>query len=1047
MVLGRRQFLICIAVALLVLSDARYVKASGWSATFGTARIDAIYPTADSAYLMTSEDGRYLTKVSAAGEVIWSHIMQGVTRLAPAGAGFLAVVHNTNTLVYLNGLGEVVWWRTFNLPIYPTIARAFPDDTLLIGANVENRPLIAKLTSNGEVVWQMYVTLPGMTVSYLVNLLPLDDGNFLALMGGWQGEPAASSDFIVRFSGSGNVVWSRALEAMTDSARGATGITKLGKTAGGGYFAYGLSRLIAFDSVGLPTSYRNGLPYGENGIWPTIDGGYIAAGFDVFDEGEGAVVQKLDRQLNSDWRRHFGSGATSKLSSIAPTPAGGWIVGGMITPSGQSNSEGWVFRLASGGQPFGSCPDSVPSAPDLGNGIRQCEVQVTHPTDAPEDVPIARVMRCNLPSAPPGFSPAQQDFDFTCGSGAQPNVVRCTVTTRNNYSGNFDVSLSYGGSGNVHVSPNERASVSLAFPFDTPAGTYFVTTANGINNPSIASSPAAVSTQPGPALISEPASISWFPHSLSRSLLCSAESEVCPLASALDGKAELDSDGDSLSDCIEMNGVRDPNTHEMLVDLPALDANPYHKDVFVEVDYLRGLDHDHKLPEAIELAKQAMAALPVQNPDGKPGVNLHVDYGQSEWTDSESNGFPVFDNSLLTWSLVDVLKEWPVSSRRIGFSPYRRGIFHYCVFGYEAPRDDGENVLGAARWARHWAGTDFVVTLGNLGGLILTKELEAVTFLHELGHNLGLRHGGGDGVENKPNYRSVMNYLYSPTLHFSTAALPPPPSNPPHLDERHLDEGKGIGAAGLTVYYCPPLRTCPNPDFTDLHGGNLCVADDGRAIDWNCNGPIDAVDVGVNINGDYSDEPVPQPIMGDLLGFMDTTPIVNFDGIRPATAGLVVGSEPEPEPEPREITAEEYLAIPDPVHQFVEAVSPVVQLAWGETRPVAFRVSNIGIQDDTYDLFAYSTAGHALGGAPGPLTPAPIALDGGESALVEIAVTAPPAGVPGVSNLVLIVTGRRRPELADEIAVQIVVGSQVLALFSDGFESGDTGAWSGKSPP
>jgi hypothetical protein len=41
--------------------------------------------------------------------------------------------------------------------------------------------------------------------------------------------------------------------------------------------------------------------------------------------------------------------------------------------------------------------------------------------------------------------------------------------------------------------------------------------------------------------------------------------------------------------------------------------------------------------------------------------------------------------------------------------------------------------------------------------------------MHELGHNLGLRHGGdedsGDDLEgwknNKPNYRSVMNYLYA----------------------------------------------------------------------------------------------------------------------------------------------------------------------------------------------------------------------------------------------------------------------------------------------
>ena len=30
--------------------------------------------------------------------------------------------------------------------------------------------------------------------------------------------------------------------------------------------------------------------------------------------------------------------------------------------------------------------------------------------------------------------------------------------------------------------------------------------------------------------------------------------------------------------------------------------------------------------------------------------------------------------------------------------------------------------------------------------------------MHELGHNLGLRHGGGDDTRCKPNYLSIMSY-------------------------------------------------------------------------------------------------------------------------------------------------------------------------------------------------------------------------------------------------------------------------------------------------
>ena len=32
--------------------------------------------------------------------------------------------------------------------------------------------------------------------------------------------------------------------------------------------------------------------------------------------------------------------------------------------------------------------------------------------------------------------------------------------------------------------------------------------------------------------------------------------------------------------------------------------------------------------------------------------------------------------------------------------------------------------------------------------------------MHELGHNLGLHHGGDDGVNFKPNYLSIMNYSF-----------------------------------------------------------------------------------------------------------------------------------------------------------------------------------------------------------------------------------------------------------------------------------------------
>ena len=46
-------------------------------------------------------------------------------------------------------------------------------------------------------------------------------------------------------------------------------------------------------------------------------------------------------------------------------------------------------------------------------------------------------------------------------------------------------------------------------------------------------------------------------------------------------------------------------------------------------------------------------------------------------------------------------------------------------------------------------------------GLPVTMgDFQAAAFMHELGHTLGLLHGGGDDINFKPNYVSVMNYLW-----------------------------------------------------------------------------------------------------------------------------------------------------------------------------------------------------------------------------------------------------------------------------------------------
>src|SRR5262249_26884620 len=66
----------------------------------------------------------------------------------------------------------------------------------------------------------------------------------------------------------------------------------------------------------------------------------------------------------------------------------------------------------------------------------------------------------------------------------------------------------------------------------------------------------------------------------------------------------------------------------VFLNLPAMGADPNHKDVFVHVDFMVAPDHSHR-PKALAMqgAIDAFAAAPVMNPDRTTGITLHIDCG------------------------------------------------------------------------------------------------------------------------------------------------------------------------------------------------------------------------------------------------------------------------------------------------------------------------------------------------------------------------------------------------------------------------------------
>ncbi|HET9402066.1 MAG TPA: hypothetical protein VFO34_14055 [Candidatus Acidoferrales bacterium] len=109
--------------------------------------------------------------------------------------------------------------------------------------------------------------------------------------------------------------------------------------------------------------------------------------------------------------------------------------------------------------------------------------------------------------------------------------------------------------------------------------------------------------------------------------------------------------------------------------------------------------------------------------------------------------------------------------------------------------------LSTSGWS-DFGGADSIITLGlwrsDVPGddQVGSDLVQAGTLMHEIGHTLALQHGGGDGVNCKPNFQSIMNYLFQVRglidakgvahVDYSHQALDP-------LSESSLNDNTGIG--------------------------------------------------------------------------------------------------------------------------------------------------------------------------------------------------------------------------------------------------------------
>jgi hypothetical protein len=316
------------------------------------------------------------------------------------------------------------------------------------------------------------------------------------------------------------------------------------------------------------------------------------------------------------------------------------------------------------------------------------------------------------------------------------------------------------------------------------------------------------------------------------------EDDIVPLLampSVIGASLRQDTDGDGLPDVWEKDGYTENGT---FVDLPGMGADPRHKDLFVWMDYMVRPDSVSLAPSqtVIDNIKTAFANAPVQNPDGTTGINIHPVLG-TQVTYVETLG--VAGDYTQVWTQFDSLKT-------DFFNPAYAKAFRYMIWA------NSYNQGSSSGLARDIPAVNFLVTLGLWSPAGGTDWEKLGTFIHELGHCLGLTHGGSDHVNYKPNYLSIMSYFFQTSGlyrdgHWGESGYPENYDyqrlSTPSLNENHLNENNGLTGAGdvsaygtLFYYYSSGWK-------------QAFAANAAGAIDWNTDHVIEA-DVSADINGD-----------------------------------------------------------------------------------------------------------------------------------------------------------------------------------------------------
>ena len=440
--------------------------------------------------------------------------------------------------------------------------------------------------------------------------------------------------------------------------------------------------------------------------------------------------------------------------------------------------------------------------------------------------------------------------------------------------------------------------------------------------------------------------------------------------------ALADTDGDGLYDEWETEGYDADGDGTADLDLKSMGADPNVPDLFVEIDWMvrnevtdSFLGIKYTKTKGRNLKPSSNALRMVYDQFRRHGIRLHIDAGPDS-TDfvtgrrwgSLSGGTAIAyqdnfnlgtgSNNYANWNKMAVDH----------FDSSRWPVFRYCMFINKF------NGTGFSGIAENIPGQFFIVADQN--GWISGNDIStAGTFMHELGHTLGLKHGSTDHIRYKPNHLSIMNYSFQTTgllgtneVNYSDYALPA-------LNEASLNESRGVDPEGVTAGKNIGTKWWYEKSFlwTKSNNAGEKISLARQPIDFNNNGRSNETGIKVNLNKakghisasdpEYSDSEILSESVNEWANLAYSGGLIGEYGASLIEEEALIEYIPAVQNELREITYEEAVEngiMGNPGEVNVESVTPASLFQNKEGQKIYINLVSLSPVETTASLEVHS---------------------------------------------------------------------------------------------